>query len=138
MYTQSYPARRTYEKYDALHYLLYLNEEEAEYTPFYGGLPGDGEAQPAAVPGYRYTGNMPDGGTLIAATKAEYGAFVSGLIRLTYSTDDEQALQTNELAALANSKHENAAKWKQEFADYQAYRATCKAQASAVLPNQNQ
>lgn len=131
MYTQDYPMRRTYVQYDELRYLLYLNEEAVQYTPP-AFAPEDGAA-PAPVAGFRYTGDLPDGGTLIAAQRADYGEFVSGLIRLKYSANDEQALQSNALLALQDSKHANAAKWKEEFAEYQAYRDACKAQAKSLL-----
>jgi hypothetical protein len=138
-YTQNYPSRRTYEKYDSEHFLLYVNEAAVEYTPQAARLDGgnddnDGEAPaPAPVPGYSYTGNMPDGGTLVSAKNAEYGAFVAGLIALRYTDDDVQAVQSNQLAALADKNNAKASQWKQEFNDYQAYRATCKAQAKAAL-----
>ena len=134
-YTQSYPARRTFEKYDALHYLLYLNEEAVQYVPL-SFTPGDDSeaiAAPAPVDGFSYTGTMPDGGTLIAATEAKYAEFVAGLIRLTYSADDEQALQTNMVSALADNSQIKAWLWKQEFDTYQSYRAACKKQADEVL-----
>jgi hypothetical protein len=138
MYTQNYPQRRAaYERYDESHYLLYLDEQAVEYAPQAAGLAGDGDGESAAAPapvqGYSYTGNRPDGGTLIAAKNAEYGAFVSGLIALRYTDDDVQAVQSNQLAALANSKDAKAAQWKQEFAEYQTYRADCKAQAKKTL-----
>jgi hypothetical protein len=134
MYTQIYKERRAYLKYDDARYLLYLNEQAADYTPPTGGHLGEGEAAaPVPVPGYSYTGDQPDGGTMVAATEATYGDFVAGLIRRQYSADDEQALQTNLLVALENPAHEKAAQYTNEFNDYNAYRTTCKAQAKAVL-----
>lgn len=130
MYTQSYPSRRTYSKYDDARYLLYLNEEAVDYAPPGARL---GEDAPAPVPGFSYTGSSPCGGTLIASREASYGAFVAGLIGLRYSDDDVQAIQTNMLFALKNAKHEKAAQYKAEFDEYNDYRATCKQQAKAAL-----
>lgn len=127
--------RRTYVQYDERRYLLYLNEEAVQYTPPAFAHEDGAEQAPAPAPvdGFRYAGNMPDGGTLIDALSAEYGEFVSGLIRLKYSADSEQALQTNMLCAVANTGHAKAAEWLQEFNEYQEYRDACKAQARALL-----
>jgi hypothetical protein len=134
MYTTTYKERRTYERYDDNHFLLYLGEQEAEYTPSAGGHIDDGaQAAPAPVSGYSYTGDQPDGGTLIAAKEATYPAFVSGLIGQKYMDDDVQAIQSNMVFALANKSHEKAAQYKQEFNDYQAYRTECKAIAKVAL-----
>jgi hypothetical protein len=137
MNTQTYPQRRTYNKYDESRYLLYLNEQAAEYTPqaarLGGGGDNDNAPAPAPVQGYSYTGDQPDGGTLIAAKSAEYGAFVAGLIALRYADDEVQAIQSNKLFALSNKSHAKAAQYNEEFTAYQDYRATCKEQAKAVL-----
>ena len=89
MTTQFNPQRQTYIKYDNSHYLLFLNEQEAEQTNENGDK----------VKGYTYTGTMPDGSTLIEATgvTAENmrGKFIAGLLGLEYSIDDQIALLAN-------------------------------------------
>jgi hypothetical protein len=132
-HTQIYRERRAYEQYDADHFLLYLNEQEADYTPPRGGHFGEEEEQPAPLPGYSYTGNHPSGGTMVAAKEATYGALVSGLIRLLYTADAEQAVQANMVFALANKNHAKAAQYKAEHSTYQDYRDACKAKAKVVL-----
>ena len=89
MTTQFNPQRQTYIKYDNSHYLLFLNEQEAEQEDEFAGK----------ISGYTYTGTMPDGSTLIEATgvTAENmrGKFIAGLLGLEYSIDDQIALLAN-------------------------------------------
>ena len=81
--------RQSYMKYDNNHYLLFLNEQEAEQTN------EDGEK----IKGYTYTGPRQDGSTLIEATGVTQenirGKFIAGLLGLTYSLDDQIALLAN-------------------------------------------
>lgn len=83
------PQRQSYMKYDNSHYLLFLNEQEAEQTNENGDT----------VKGYTYTGNRPDGSTLIEATDVTpeniRGKFIAGLIGTQYSYDDQIALLAN-------------------------------------------
>ena len=58
MYKVSYIGRKNFVKFDDKHYLLYLNEEQAEVK---------NEETGDAVQGYAYTGSQPDGGTLVEA-----------------------------------------------------------------------
>ena len=89
MTTQFNPQRQTYIKYDDSHYLLFLNEQDAEQEDEFAGK----------IIGYTYTGTMPDGSTLIEATgvNAENmrGKFIAGLIGTEYSKDDQIALLAN-------------------------------------------
>lgn len=81
--------RQSYMKYDNNHYLLFLNEQEAEQTN------EDGEK----IKGYTYTGPRQDGSTLIEATGVTQenirGKFIAGFLGLTYSLDDQIALLAN-------------------------------------------
>lgn len=76
-------------KYDNSHYLLFLNEQEAEQTN------EEGEK----IKGYTYTGPRQDGSTLIEATGVTQenmrGKFIAGLLGLKYSLDDQIALLAN-------------------------------------------
>ena len=89
MTTSFNPHRQSYMKYDNNHYLLFLNEQEAEQT----------NEQGEKIKGYTYTGTMPDGSTLIEATGVTSenirGKFIAGLIGLEYSLDDQIALLAN-------------------------------------------
>ena len=89
MTTQFNPHRQTYIKYDNTHYLLFLNEQEAEQT----------NEQGDKIKGYTYTGPRQDGSTLIEATGVTSenirGKFIAGLIGLEYSIDDQIALLAN-------------------------------------------
>ena len=111
MTTQFNPQRQTYIKYDDSHYLLFLNEQEAEQTNENGDT----------VKGYTYTGTIPDGSTLIEATgvTAENmrGKFIAGLIGTQYSKDDQIAL-------LANGEDTN--EHAEELAKFKAVRAAAK------------
>lgn len=76
-------------KYDNSHYLLFLNEQEAEQT----------NEQGEKIKGYTYTGPRQDGSTLIEATGVTQenmrGKFIAGLLGLEYSLDDQIALLAN-------------------------------------------
>lgn len=89
MTTQFNPHRQSYMKYDNNHYLLFLNEQEAEQTNEIG----------EKIKGYTYTGPRQDGSTLIEATGVTQenirGKFIAGIIGLEYSLDDQIALLAN-------------------------------------------
>lgn len=89
MITSFNPHRQSYMKYDNTHYLLFLNEQEAEQ------INEGGEK----IKGYTYTGPRQDGSTLIEATGVTQenirGKFIAGLLGLTYSLDDQIALLAN-------------------------------------------
>ena len=74
MNTSFNPQRQSYMKYDDNHYLLFLNEQEAEQTN------EEGEK----IKGYTYTGQRIDGSTLIEATGVTpeniRGKFIAGLL----------------------------------------------------------
>jgi hypothetical protein len=131
MNTVNYPQRKAFTKFDDRHYVLYLGERSVEYLPEHAGL-HDGEAA-GPVDGYSYTGPMGDGGTLVAATEATYGAFVSGLLRQRYSADDVEALQANMTEALHNAEHPRAAEFTGAWDNFQAYREECKTIAKEVI-----
>jgi hypothetical protein len=132
MYTQIYKDKKTYSPFDSGLFLLFLEEQEAEFVSEHG-MPGADEAPAEPVPGFSYTGNHESGGTLIKADTADYGAFVSGLIGLRYLPSAEAAIQTNLLIALKDKSNTKAAQYRQEFDEYNAYRAKCKEDAKKVL-----
>lgn len=88
--TASYTERKKFETYDGSHALLYLNEKPATLTD---------EESGEQVPGYSYTGNMPDGGTLIEATgvtdENRRSKYVAGVIGLDYDMDAQVAILAN-------------------------------------------
>lgn len=109
MNTSFNPQRQSYMKYDNNHYLLFLQEQEAEQTNEIG----------EKIKGYIYTGPRQDGSTLIEATEVTpkniRGKFITGLLGLEYSIDDQIALLANgqdseehseELAAFARARSE--------------------------------
>jgi hypothetical protein len=134
MHTVSYIEKKTYEKYDESHFLLYLNEQETEITKVSETLSEETEDQtPETIPGHSYTGTMEDGGTLVEAKEADYGNFVSGLIRTRYKADDVEALQGNMIIAVSNPKTEKAASYKQDWDEFQAFRNDCKKSIKKLL-----
>ena len=109
MTTSFNPYRQSYMKYDNEHYILFLNEQEAEQTNEVGDK----------VKGYTYTGPRQDGSTLIEATGVNKenirGKFIAGLLGLDYSIDDQIAILANgedseqhseELAAFHRARRE--------------------------------
>lgn len=90
MYKVSYIGRKNFVKFDDKHYLLYLNEEQAEVK---------NEETGDAVQGYAYTGSQPDGGTLVEAKDVtddnRRAKFVAGLIGTEYDIDSQIAILVN-------------------------------------------
>lgn len=126
-----YVERKTCCKFDETRYMVYLNEEIIpDYIP--ENLP-DREEQAVPVQAYAYSGPMQDGGTLIEAKEAAYPDFVSGLIRLRYSTDAAAAIQANMITALTDPETSRADEFRTEWEMFQAYRAECKGIAKALL-----
>lgn len=137
MNKQVYQERRKYEKYDSEHYMLYLNEEIAEYIPPVA-MPSDlSDIAPVLAPvsGYSYTGEEVDGGTLIEAKEATYNAFVNGLIRKQYPVSAVEAIQSNMLISLSSPEHARADEFRIEWERFQEYREECKGHANALLNN---
>lgn len=118
MNTAFNPHRQNHVQYDDNHYLLYLNEQIAEQTDENGDK----------VKGYTYTGEQPDGSTMIAAegvTRENLrDKFVAGLIGLHYDIDAQ-------IAVLANGSDtpEHAA----ELARFMELRARCKSDVDGLL-----
>ncbi|TGY07466.1 hypothetical protein [Bacteroides acidifaciens] len=118
-YTATYTERKKFVKYDESHVLLYLNEQPGEVTNQETG---------ETVPGFSYTGDQPDGGTLIEAAgvtdENRRGKFVAGLIGFHYDIDAQ-------IATLANGKDtpEHAA----ELAQFSALRTQCKDEVDELL-----
>lgn len=113
MHTQFYTQKKTFSKYDGGHYLLYLKEKATTKVLEEGEDP---------VPGFEYTGNFDDGGTMIKATEATYDQFVSGLIRTRYSADQVEAILLN----IQSNDPDRMAKFQQELDTLNAYRDECK------------
>lgn len=90
MYKVSYIGRKNFVKFDDEHYLLYLNEEQAEVK---------NEKSGDIMPGYAYTGSQPDGGTLVEAKDVNddnrRAKFVAGLIGTEYDIDSQIAILAN-------------------------------------------
>lgn len=114
MYTKSYTDRKTFVKYDDNHYLLYLDEQEAQVE----------QPEGEAVPGYSYTGSNEDGGTMIEAKEATRAAFIAGLIRTRYSQNDVEAIVLNNLEPEQRES---------ELAELQAFRTDCKSKVDEML-----
>ena len=90
MYKVSYIGRKNFVKFDDEHYLLYLNEEQAEVK---------NEETGDIMQGYAYTGSQPDGGTLVEAKDVNddnrRAKFVAGLIGTEYDIDSQIAILAN-------------------------------------------
>lgn len=117
--TAFYNERKTYVKYDDDHAVLYLGEQTAEQS---NEETGETEA------GYTYTGNQPDGGTLIEAKGVtddnRRDKYVAGLIGVYFDIDAQ-------IAVLANGTDtpEHAA----EFEQFSQLRTKCKAEVDELL-----
>lgn len=117
--TASYTERKKFEIFDNGHVLLYLNEQAAEIA---------NEETGESTPGFSYSGDMPDGGTMIEATgvtaENRRDKFVAGLIGTHYDMDAQ-------IAVLANGTDtpEHAA----ELEQFAQVRSSCKAQVDELL-----
>ena len=123
MNTVNYAERKTFVKYDDDHFLLYLNEQEAEFqTPGEDGQPGE------TVQGYSYTGEEAAGSTKIAAggvTDANRrDKFIAGLIGLSFDIDAQIAILANDGDTEAHAE---------ELENYKTCRAQCKAAVDELL-----
>ena len=122
MNTAFNPQRQSYMRYDNTHYLLFLNEQEAEQTNDVG----------EKIKGYTYTGPRQDGSTLIEVTGVTQdnirGKFIAGLLGLEYSLDDQIAL-------LANG--EDSEEHSEELADFMLARSEAKKNVDEVLSRFN-
>lgn len=118
MITSFNPHRQSYMKYDNEHYILFLNEQEAEQTNEAG----------EKIKGYTYTGPRVDGSTLIEATGVTKenirGKFIAGLLCLKYSIDDQIAL-------IANG--EDSEKHSEEWAAFNRARSEAKKAVDELL-----
>lgn len=118
----NYTQRKTYVRFDADSYLLYLNEAPAEVVV-------DEESGETAS-GYSYTGEEIDGSTRISVDartvtdENRRGQFVAGLIGRRYSINDQ-------IAILANSN--NTAEHAEELREFEAYRSECKRLVDELL-----
>ena len=114
-----YRERKAFEIYDNEHALLYLNEQAVDIR--------DEETGEIAI-GFSYTGNMPDGGTLVAASGVtetnRRDKFISGLIGLSYDMDAQIAILAN-----GSDTPEHGA----ELAAFAGIRAEAKEQIDAML-----
>ncbi|MEG1617407.1 MAG: hypothetical protein RR202_10635 [Bacteroidales bacterium] len=117
---KSYTSKKKYCRYDANHFLLYLNETETQVS--------DDEKEGTHTE-FMYEGDHEDGGTMIEATGATYEAFVSGLIRKKYSADQVEAITLNRLS----NDTERAEEFLIEFEALNTYRAECKSLVSELL-----
>lgn len=117
--TASYKERKNFVIYDERHALLYLNEQPADITD---------EETGESSPGFSYTGNMPDGGTLVEAEGVNEtnlrDKFVAGLIGVSYDMDAQIAV----LANGADTPEHTA-----ELAAFASTRAECKRQIDEML-----
>lgn len=119
MNTVVHKERQSYSKYDNEHYLLYINEQEAIFTE---------QESETECPGYSYTGNMADGGTLVTASKVtdetRRSVFISGLIATKYSIDAQ-------IAILANGK--DTEQHEAEYREFEQFRQECKTAIDDLL-----
>ena len=118
MNTSFNPQRQNYSKYDDNHYLLFLEEKEAEQKDEHGNT----------INGYTYTGDRIDGSTLIEAADVTAenmrGKFISGLIRKRYSQDEVEAIILNGTQSMEHAV---------EMHTLQAYRDDCKRKVDELV-----
>lgn len=127
MKTANHRERQYFSKYDNEQHLLYLNEQAVNFmSPAHNTDENPGEQ--VEVSGYSYSGNMPDGSTIIEAKgvtdENRRDKYISGLIGVTYSTDAQ-------LAILANGK--DTERHTQELHAFEVFRSKCKQEVDELL-----
>lgn len=120
-----YLERKKYVRYADSQFLVYLNEE---IIPGHMHSSSDEEII-KPVTAYAYSGEMEDGGTLIAAKEATEEEFVSGLVKLKYSQESQLAIILNKDKANDDKAEEHEL----EFCDMQEYRDLCKLNAALLF-----
>lgn len=119
-----YTERRTLLRYDDNHYLAYLNEEVLEdYVPEVS-IEETGET-PAPTTAYAYTGEFPDGGTLLEVASFDRDSLINGVIRTKYSQSEEDAIKTHQIIRMMGGISEEKSteyltEW-QEFCEWREY-----------------
>lgn len=119
-FTVVYPHAMRPSRYDGAHFICYLNESSADYK-------ADEDATP--VPGFAYTGPMPDGGTLIECDEWNRDKLINAIIRTRYMQTEEDAIKTHRLQQLAATldlsllPEEKRTEYNTEWDAFEAFRA---------------
>ncbi len=130
MNREIYTERRSFEKYDEKHHIVYLNEE---VIPDYVPEVKEGEISPDPVEAYAYTGPMTDGGTLIDAQQSDRDSLINGIIRSRYTQSEEDAIKTHQIELLKDSTIEKASAYEAEWAEFNTFREQAKAVVDSWL-----
>lgn len=121
IFTVAYSHKMRPSQYDEGHFICYLNERPADYKA---------DEQSAAISGYAYTGDMPDGGTLVACDELSRDKLINAVIRTRYSQTQEDAIKTHRLNAIAEKigisatqmGMEKAEEYEQEWNEFEKFR----------------
>ncbi len=118
--TANYTERKKYVKFDDEHCLLYLNEEATDVVV--------NEETGETAPGYKYTGDQPDGSTKICVSgvtdKNRRAKFIAGLIGREFDVDAQIAILANDSDTPAHAD---------EMERFKACRADCKTAVDELL-----
>lgn len=119
-FTVAYPKQMRPSKYDGAHFICYLNETPADYYPAEDSEP---------MPGFSYTGTMPDGGTLVVCDELNRDKLVNAVIRTKYMQTEEDAIKTHQLmvlnakAGLSELSDEKIVEYQREWELFESVRA---------------
>lgn len=122
MHTCIYKEKRTMMRWDDDNIIGYLNEEVInDYKP--ENLQEGEEPEPCT--GYSYTGELPDGGTVMPCKNmTDYRDVANAIIRSKYTQSEENAIQ----------RHAINGEYKDDSSEYDEYNEWCtKAVATAKL-----
>lgn len=117
MNKRTYLQPKTCNQFDATHVLVYLNEEVIDNY-----VPEDAPEGFEPTTGYAYSGEMPDGGTLIMADANNRDSLINGIIRATYSQTEEDAIKTHQLIRLEDPECSKAEKYAEEWETFKVCR----------------
>lgn len=121
MKTAIYTERRTFEKYDDTHYIVYMGEQ---IIPGYVPDTVEGQPAPNPVTGYSYTGTETDGGTLIVSADADRDSLINGIIRSRYTQTEEDAIKTHQIELLKDATITKADEYEEEWDTFNVFRTS--------------
>lgn len=128
-----YYTRRSYERYDAEHFIIYLNEKVIEN---HTELKEDGkESEPRTA--YEYQGTENDGGTIVQCSEATRDNLIDAIIRSRYSQSQENAIKTHRLQVIAQEVDNKAkqSELSKEWEAFNQWRESAKQQVDSWLNN---
>lgn len=129
METRIYSQRKFYEKLNANHFALFLNEEIVQNF-----IPEDDDSDSsnniAPFTAYKYTGTSQDGSTVVESTSDSIDDIRTALFRLKYSNGSSENIYLDYVSR--NGKQDESQR-ETDYLEMEDYRSWCLLTATEVL-----